>query len=177
MKFSPLCYKIVSMTLATHTIIGGIAASFFPTHPEVGFIVAFASHFAIDAIPHWDYPLRAYELDKKNNMNSDIALDKRFAKDLINIGLDVLIGLLVSSYILMFIGKFSLPILIVGALGGIIPDALQLVYMKFRHQPLISLQRFHIWIQRDERLRGKPFIGTLLQIALIVIAVSLASIF
>ena len=162
------------MTLATHTIIGGIAASFFPTHPEIGFVAAFASHFALDAIPHFDYPLRAYEFDNKNAMNSDIVLDKRFARDLINIGLDILVGLLASTYILMFLGKLSLPILIAGALGGIIPDALQLVYMKFRHEPLKSLQRFHIWIQRDHRLESKPFIGIISQIAIIVIITAIA---
>src|SRR3989344_5422694 len=163
------------MTLTTHAIIGSLAASFFPTHPIIGFALAFGSHFAIDAIPHWDYPLQSYEeRDKNNPMNNDIALDKRFAKDLINIGLDILIGLLILTYILIFLGKFSLPILIAGAIGGVVPDALQLVYMKFRHEPLISLQKFHIWIQRDGRLRSKPFIGILSQIAIIVIITAVA---
>ena len=106
-------------------------------------------------------------------MNNDIVLDKRFAKDLINIGLDILIGVLASTYILMFIGEFSLPILIAGAAGGILPDALQVVYMKFRHEPFVSLQKFHMWIQKDPRLRNKPFVGLLSQITLIVIVISL----
>ena len=162
------------MTLTTHIAVGGIVASFFPTHPEIGLVAAFASHFALDAIPHFDYSLQASVKDEKNPMNNDIALDKRFAKDLINIGLDILIGLLILTYILIFLGKFSLPILIAGAIGGVVPDALQLVYMKFRHEPLISLQKFHIWIQRDGRLRSKPFIGILSQIAIIVIITAVA---
>lgn len=161
------------MTLTTHTIVGSVVAAFFPTHPEIGFVAAFTSHFVLDAIPHWDYSLKASVIDENNPINSDIALDKRFAKDLINIGLDILIGLIASIYILMFIGKFSIPILIAGALGGIVPDALQLVYMKFRHEPLASLQKFHIWIQRDERLRYRPFIGIISQIAIITLVISL----
>src|SRR3989344_6258590 len=165
------------MTLTTHAIIGSLAASFFPTHPIIGFALAFASHFAIDAIPHWDYPLQSYEeRDKNNPMNNDIVLDKRFAKDLINIGLDILIGVLASFYLLMFIGEFSLPVLIAGAFGGILPDALQVIYMKFRHEPFVSLQQFHMWIQKDRRLKNEPFIGLIYQIVLISVAVFLTSI-
>lgn len=161
------------MTLTTHTIVGGIVASFFPAHPEIGFVAAFLSHFALDAIPHWDYELKSFELKNTDIMSGDMIIDKRFFKDLINIGLDILIGLIATTYILMFIGKFSFPILIAGTLGGIIPDALQFVYMKFHHEPFISLQKFHTKIQKDKRLKSKPFIGIVSQIAIIVIIVAI----
>ena len=47
------------MILSTHAIVGGAIASLFPSHPALVAVAGFASHFAIDAIPHWDYPLRS----------------------------------------------------------------------------------------------------------------------
>jgi hypothetical protein len=47
------------MILSTHAIVGGALASLFPSHPVVIIAAGFASHFAIDAIPHWDYKLRS----------------------------------------------------------------------------------------------------------------------
>src|SRR6516225_11831962 len=44
------------MILSTHAIVGGTIASLFPSHPALVVAAGFASHFAIDAIPHWDYP-------------------------------------------------------------------------------------------------------------------------
>lgn len=161
------------MILVTHTAVGCAVASLFPNHPEIGFVAAFGSHFALDAIPHWDYPLRASIIDEGNVMKNNIALDGRFAKDLINIGLDVLVGLIISIYILLFLGRFSWEILTVGVLGGIVPDALQLVYMKLKPKSLILLQRFHVWIQVNKRLKNKPFAGILLQIFITTIIVGI----
>lgn len=161
------------MTLTTHAVIGGVVASFFPTHPEIGFAGAFLSHFILDSIPHWDYPLKSFELKTADIMSGDMIMGKRFLKDLINIGIDILIGTLATIYILLLLGKFSLPILIAGVIGGIIPDALQFVYMKFRHEPFVSLQKFHMKIQKDRRLKSKPLIGIIMQIAIIVIIVAI----
>jgi hypothetical protein len=47
------------MILSTHAIVGGAIASLFPSHLVLVVAAGFASHFAIDAIPHWDYPLQA----------------------------------------------------------------------------------------------------------------------
>ena len=56
------------MTLATHAVVGAAAASLIPTHPFLGFIAGFVSHFAIDAIPHWEYSLASAKIDKDNLM-------------------------------------------------------------------------------------------------------------
>jgi hypothetical protein len=49
------------MILSTHAIVGGAIASLFPSHPLLVVAAGFVSHFAIDAIPHWDYPLRRFQ--------------------------------------------------------------------------------------------------------------------
>src|SRR6516164_6101449 len=45
------------LILATHAIVGAATASQIPNHPVIALLAGIASHFAIDAIPHWDYPL------------------------------------------------------------------------------------------------------------------------
>ena len=46
------------MILTTHAIVGAALASFLPSHPIAAFVAGFASHFALDAIPHVDYPIQ-----------------------------------------------------------------------------------------------------------------------
>jgi hypothetical protein len=52
------------LILSTHAIIGGAVASLFPSHPVFIAIAGFASHFAIDAIPRWDYPLQVISVKR-----------------------------------------------------------------------------------------------------------------
>jgi hypothetical protein len=52
------------MILSTHANFGGTIASLFPSEPLFAVVAGFASHFAIDAIPHWDYPLRSISVGK-----------------------------------------------------------------------------------------------------------------
>lgn len=58
---------------------------------------------------------------------------------------------------------------LVGAVFAIIPDPLQFVYMKYRHEPLISLQRFHLFMHARTRLNDRPLLGVGSQIALIAV--------
>jgi hypothetical protein len=39
------------MILSTHAIVGAAIASFLPSHPTAAFVLGFASHFVLDAIP------------------------------------------------------------------------------------------------------------------------------
>jgi hypothetical protein len=60
------------MTLTTHALLGAAAASLFPASPALAFAAGFASHFAADALPHWDYKI----LSKKENKEDK--LDEHF---------------------------------------------------------------------------------------------------
>jgi hypothetical protein len=64
------------MILSTHAIVGGAVASLLPSHPMPVAALGFASHFAIDAIPHWDYPLRSISV-KSGADNMHLKLDRR----------------------------------------------------------------------------------------------------
>lgn len=163
------------MTLATHAIIGAAAASVAPANIALAFIYAFASHFLIDAIPHWDYRLRSKTKNEDDPLQEDMAIGRAFFVDCLKIGGDALFG---AAFVLFFFRPFSQPfqsVIFAGILGGILPDGLQFLYYKFRREPLYSLQRFHIRIHAKKRLRNRPVLGIALQTALVIAVLSALS--
>lgn len=157
------------MILATHVIVGVAAGRFFPNNPLLAFMTGFASHFLIDAIPHWDYPLKSYTRDKndpKNLMKADLVMEKGFIRDLVLIAIDIISGITLALYIFGTKGNLVNISLLMGALGGILPDGLQFLYFKTRKEPFKTLQRFHMWIQNNgenEILQNNHFAGFLSQ--------------
>jgi hypothetical protein len=136
------------MILSTHAVVGGALASLSPSHPVAAFAVGFASHFVIDAIPHWDYPLRSISVAP--GARNQVRLTSALARDLALIGFDAIVGLALA------IGIFATPATIVailaGAVGAMLPDPLQFVHTLYPHEPLASLQRFHRWIHTKRQL-------------------------
>jgi len=164
------------MTLTTHAIVGAALASVVPSHPVAAFALGFGSHFLLDAIPHWDYHLDSLSEDKKNPMATDMKLGKSFLFDLCKIGADFLLG-----FVLVFL-FFTTPhnisySIIFGAFGAILPDALQFFYFKWRHEPLVALQKFHLWVHSKKDFKDKPFIGVSFQIIFIAFVIFLQKIF
>jgi hypothetical protein len=159
------------MTLTTHAVVGAAVASAIPNHPILGFTLAFGSHFLLDAVPHWDYPLSSHTGDNRNHMNDDMRVDKSFFRDLLKIGTDVLCGILLALLFFTAYSPHLFFIPLIGAFGAILPDALQFAYWKWRHQPLVSLQRFHLWIHAKSNFNNKPLVGVPFQMAVIVLTV------
>ncbi len=156
------------MVLSTHALIGSALATLIPTYPVAGFLLAVASHFATDAIPHWDYKLRSLKDDEANFLNSEIQVNsKSFIIDLTKIGFDILLGLVLSVLIWNYFFNLSFTIILLGVLGGVLPDFLQFTYFRFKCEPLTSLQKFHHWIHSHIHLRGKYIIGPILQALLV----------
>ena len=166
------------MILVTHAIVGAATASFFPNHPVLAFSAGVLSHFIVDAIPHWHYPHPSVIEDKRDPLNTDmpIRLSREFIVDIFRIGLDALLGIGIS--ILAF-GSLHVPleIILLGALGGILPDPLQFLYWKMRMEPLITLQRFHMWIHADRNLDGQHLRGVSEQVALSMLSIILVMFF
>ncbi|MDD5152501.1 MAG: hypothetical protein PHS95_00665 [Candidatus Pacebacteria bacterium] len=158
------------MTLTTHAITGAAIASFFPGHPVLAFSLGFGSHFLLDTIPHADYKILS------DSINPDIGdktkFDKLFFLDILRIGTDCFLGIILSLIL------YSSPILfwavLWGAIGGIVPDFLQFVYTKFRHEPLLSLQRFHQYIHTDIRFKNNLVFGWTTQIVFVLVVISLS---
>ena len=161
------------MTLTTHATVGAIAASLFPEHPVIAFAAAFASHLAIDAIPHWDYKLASVTSDKNDRLNStDMKLGRLFIYDLMRIGTDALFGLIISFVLLFYLFHRATPLIILlGVIGGIAPDPLQFVYWKTKSKILRPLQQFHMWIHAKKRIH-RAGLGIFLQLLVVITAFS-----
>jgi hypothetical protein len=54
----------LGMILTTHAVVGAALASFVPSHPATAFVLGFASHFVLDAIPHVDYPIKSRSVNR-----------------------------------------------------------------------------------------------------------------
>lgn len=164
------------MILISHSIIGVAAASVFPSNPLVSFSVALLSHYIMDTIPHWDYKLLSSKEDSKTPLNNDMVIGKNFIFDLRNIFIDVLFGVIIS-FLLFYLFGFghSVLILIVGIIGGILPDILQFVYFKIRKEPFKSLYIFHNFIHsRHKELKRHNVVGIFFQILTVFLIVLLA---
>ena len=162
------------MPLPTHAIIGAAAAHVFSSHPIIAGLAAFASHFLIDAIPHWDYIPKSAQSDPENPLNNDMKIGKQFFLDLLVIGFDAMLGVALSLLIFFPTDAYSFWIIVAGACLGILPDPLQFVYWKIRREPLMSLQRFHVWIHTSYKtwtIEQRWMVGITAQVVLVVASV------
>ncbi len=155
------------MILATHGIVGGAIGYLLPQNPILSFSLGILSHFVIDAIPHWHYPLLSGKIDKENPLNNDLLINKWFILDLFNIGLDFIFGIVISVFIFHPEVSFDTAIISIlsGAIGGVFPDPLQFIYWKLPNKLMLPLQKFHIWIHSETDIDNKHLIGIMTQIA------------
>ncbi|MDF0496298.1 hypothetical protein [Bradyrhizobium yuanmingense] len=150
------------MILSTHAIVGGAVASLLPLNPAAAAIAGFASHFAIDAIPHWDYPLRSISLGKGSD-NRRLSFSNATLRDFAVIGIDVSAGFGLAIW--LFATEISIWTIAIGAFTAMLPDALQFVHTLYPRGPLHVLQRFHWWIHSKRALTGIFGVGSQLAFA------------
>jgi hypothetical protein len=150
--------------------VGAAIASVLPAYPSLAIAAAFASHFLLDAIPHWDYPIRSDLVNP--NVAAAMKYDRALFGDLLRIGTDATLGIALALLLLARPSDFAL--LLCAAVAAMLPDALQFAYMRFPREPLISLQRFHLWMHASRDLRGRPILGLSAQIALVVVVLLVA---
>ena len=158
------------MTLPTHAIVGAAAASLFPQAPIVAFIAGFVSHLVIDAIPHWNEGrmLRSLRVDANDPLNADMELGKSFLLDLIYLGSESAIGLAVGIGIFCFwLFHVSPIVILLGVIGGLLPDALHFVYFKTHSRVLKPFESFHSRIQKE--FPNPIFLGTEVLLVILVV--------
>ena len=153
------------MILCTHAIVGGALASLFPSHPVVVVAVGFASHFVIDAIPHWDYPLRSISVGP--GARNELVLNGARLWDASLIGFDAFSGLALA--VCLFATPGTVAAVLLGALAAMLPDPLQFVHSLIPWRPLSTLQKFHRWIHTKRQLDWP--IGVSSQIAFVIVVV------
>jgi hypothetical protein len=138
------------MILCTHAVVGAALASFLPSHPAAAFVVGFASHFALDAIPHRDYRIRSRSVNPL--IGAPMVFDGAFLRDAVTIGSDGLFGLLAALF--LFGSTTSLWAILLGAIGAMLPDPLQFLHTRWPHEPLLTLQRFHRWAHTQRKIKS-----------------------
>jgi hypothetical protein len=159
------------MILSTHAIVGGAIASLLPSHPVLAVAAGFASHFAIDAIPHWDYPVRSIATGKTAD-NRKLKVSATLFRDLALIGFDACAGLVLA--LLLFATSTTAWVIALGAIAGMLPDPLQFVHSVYPHEPLKSLQRFHSWIHSKKKLQWQLGVSSQAGFAALVTVLALA---
>jgi hypothetical protein len=152
------------MILSTHALVGAAIANMLPAHPVAGFVLGFASHFALDAIPHADYPIRSASLDPK--IGAPLRFDRALLLDAITIGADGLLGLLLA--LLLFASPESQWAVLLGACGAMLPDAIQFLHARFPYEPLRTLQRLHRWAHTKTELKERVALAIASQVLLVV---------
>jgi hypothetical protein len=136
-------------SLSTHAIVGGAVASLLPSHPVLVAMAGVASHFAIDAIPHWDYPLQSISVGPSAD-NRRLKIDGRLLRDLTLVGFDACSGLAIAIW--LFATRATMGAILLGAFAAMLPDPLQFVHSLYPREPLKCLQRFHQWIHTKQQL-------------------------
>ena len=170
------------MTLATHAATGALLAAFVPEHPVVAFCLGFGSHFLLDMVPHWDYRLRSLEGKNVAVFHSDgtseteidpmtmkMPFGRDFLLDLLKIGFDFFLGILVGCVVFPLIFHFPLTLAVaVGAVSATLPDFLTFLYTKFPYGILKTIMEFHMKIHTAFKLKDWK-IGFPLQAGMVAI--------
>ena len=155
------------MVLTPHSIVGAAIANLIPENPELGFALAYASHYAIDMIPHRDYDIDHF-FDKEKKTFKSVFKNAKARFNLLVVGLDFLIG--VGICFLLFVrNRQSLILTLVGIVGGVLPDVLQFIYYTFKKQPWIFFQKIHDIFHNQDKMMDRPMKGTLVQIVTILV--------
>ena len=159
------------MTLTAHAIVGAAVVAAIPSHPILGVCAAFASHFLVDAIPHYDYRIRSASINPQ--VGAPMKFDRALLFDFFVIGGDFFLGIFLG--IVLFSTPSTWPLVAVGAFAGTLPDGLQFAYSRFPRS-LVLLQKFHTWIHTRIHLRGQLALGIISQVAFLVVFVTVAKI-
>ncbi|MCX6813375.1 MAG: hypothetical protein NTV77_02785 [Candidatus Azambacteria bacterium] len=154
------------MILASHIIVSGLLGATTQNY-FLAAVFGFTSHYILDAIPHWDYLSDEFELRTKTE--KDFIKNKKFWRELINVALDILIGL---GLLFIFLKYYKNPQIIPAIIGisfGVLPDPLGLLYWITKWKFIkwnFDLQEFAHYLI-DLKTGQKFWLGTIIQTATI----------
>jgi hypothetical protein len=163
------------MVLSTHFVLGGVIGLALHSSPATALAVGVASHFLLDTLPHWDYHLASLEGGGSAATKNMRVLSRNFVYDLAKISADVLIGVVGLWLVIRYLDRAATLAVWLGAIGGVLPDALQFAYFKLRWRALFYLQSFHQWIHTSHRLTGWSVVGPLLQAGMVLLVIILTA--
>lgn len=160
------------MTLTPHALVGAVLANIFPYDPALGFSLAFASHYALDSIPHWEYPLDGFIDEDKKEAKSIFHNIRSVFKPLAFIGTDFILAITLSYFIFVH-DERSLFLTAGGAFLAMLPDFLQFVYFKFKNSFWTKVQSVHEFFHGYNKYKHDLIKGNLTQIFTVAVFLSL----
>jgi hypothetical protein len=137
-----------------------------------GFALGFASHYVLDAVPHWE---RLYGAHYNDELSKSY---KRWPKHVTRQGIaEALIGCAALVAVLAFmVPGPAKTVVFLGGLGAVLPDLVDSVPWwseKTKHWPIWRyFTRFHDWahLDYDVQRRLPSFLGLVSQVAVIIAA-------
>ncbi len=154
------------MILSTHAIAGTASVIILKRYPLLGLVVAFFSHFVLDAVPHWHYRILSMDEDDSSPFGNKLDFGKKFLKDIFRTGIDFCLGLGVSLFVSQYFFPGNFWLVFWGAFAGVLPDAIQVLYYRFKNlKPLYWFQWFHEKVHAKTRLDNEPLKGIFYQVA------------
>lgn len=155
------------MILSTHIIVGGLIGGTSKNYFWAA-MLALASHYLLDAIPHWDYLTAKFK--DATSSNKKFFKEKYFWVDFLKIAIDIAIGIIVLFFLVR--GKnLNYYQITIGVFFAILPDPLQFISWTFKLAPL----RYTDKIQAMAHSLKEPGIvpGLLVQIVVVILSVAL----
>ena len=152
------------MILITHSVVGAALAHGQTRYAAI-FILAFASHYLFDMIPHWHYNVPQIKKAVLSPAGKKtFFINAVFAPDIMRIALDLAIGITLSQ--VLFAGDQVATF--IGAFGAVLPDLLVGLSKFWPQRTLVLHDRFHRWMHTSARLDDKPLVGIASQAAIML---------
>lgn len=138
------------MFVATHAAIGALIGESLPTHPILAFALAFVIHFFTDMIPHGDTHLyKGYT--SGGNRKKAVTIQV----------IDSLVMIAFVIYLFTRVVIHQRMAVVMGVVGGILPDALAASYEIFHFKWLKGFHRMHLYLHNfiNKRTGDLPLVG------------------
>ncbi len=136
------------MVLTSHILAGAVIGAEVKNIWAI-FGLGLASHYLMDALPHWDYLV-------------EISYGK--IKGWAKVVLDILIG---GAIVWLAVGNSLDWYLVGGVFFALLPDLILFVYLILNLKFLAPLVNFHRWIHSDKNFNLFPGLGSVLFFCLI----------
>lgn len=136
----------------THMMVGAAIAS--KVSPAIGLPLAFASHFALDAVPHYDglYPRKPFEI-----------------LPILQLILDFGLGIILLSR--LSVDNQNQYYMVLAALVAISPDILSGLYISFNGRLMGWMKTMHDWHMLIQKYRPSVGVGLVTTLLTTILAI------
>ncbi len=151
------------MILTPHILIGAAIASKIPN--VWGLILAFLSHFVLDAIPHLEYSIKGIKRFER----------RQFFRSLAKVELDFCLGVMIFAFVATDLSSVRVIYGLLGIVAAVLPDGLMFFYYVSGGKWLKNFGRFHHFVHhkgRKHKIKQKiSFLRVFSQVLTAVLAI------